>query len=157
MSSYLMNRKQSVRNENGHSTGYRPIASGVPQGSILGPLLFRLFICDLPQVLRHSSCRIYADDTQIYHHFHANDIIAAIARVQMDARAVADWAYANGLELNESETKIMLMGSLPYVVAIEMSSLSQVVINGTRIKYVDSVKNLDVTITPTFNLGPTCG
>ena len=69
----------------------------------------------------------------------------------MDAQAVADWAYANGLERNESKTKIMIMGSLPYVASIDMSSLPQLVINGTRVKYVDNVKNLGVKITPTSN------
>ena len=145
-----MNRKQSVRNENGHPTGYRPIASGVPQDSILDSLLFLLFIRDLPQVLRHSSCRIYADNTQTYHHFYANDIISAIARVQMDAQAVADWAHANGLGLNESKTKIMLMGSMRHIASIDISSLPQAVLNGNRIKYLDSVKSLGVTITPTL-------
>ena len=76
-------------------------ASGVPQGSILGPLLFGLFIRDLSKVLKHFSCRIYADDTQIYHHFRAADI----ARVQTDAQAVGDWATANGLELNEKKQR----------------------------------------------------
>ena len=55
LSSYLMNRKQSVRDENGRPTGYRPVASGIPQVSIL--------IRDLSDVLRHFACRIYADDT----------------------------------------------------------------------------------------------
>ena len=62
-----------------------------------------------------------------------------------------DWVYANGLELNESKTKIIPIGSLPYVATIDMISLPQVVINGNRIKYVDSAKNLGVTITPTSN------
>ena len=108
-----MNRKQTVRDENVCHSGYRPVASVVPQGSIQGPLLFGLFIRNLPDVLRQSSCRIYADHTQIYHNFYASDINAVIARVQMDAQAIADWAYANGLQLNESKTKIMLMSSLP--------------------------------------------
>ena len=45
----------------------------------------------------------------------------------------------------------MLMGSLPFVASIDMSSLPQVTINGTRIKYVDNVKNLGFTMTPTLN------
>ena len=66
------------------------------------PILFGLFIRGLPDFLRHSSYRIYADNTQIYHHFDAFEINAAITRVQTDAQAVADWAFVNGLELNES-------------------------------------------------------
>ena len=116
------------------------VASGVPQGSILGPLLFGLFIRDLPKVLKHFSCRIYADDTPIYHLFRAADIHAAIVRVQPDAQAVADWATAIGLELNEKKTKVMLMGSVPHKAPIDMNSLPPVVINGTNIKYVDRVK-----------------
>ena len=69
----------------------------------------------------------------------------------MDAQAVADWARANGLELNESKIKIMSMGSLPFGASTDMNSLPQVTINGTRIKYADSVKNLGITMTPTFN------
>ena len=91
---YLFLRKQSVRDEHGRPTGFRPVASGVPQGSILGPLLFALFISDLPRVLRHAVCtrlcRKYADDTQIYHHFAITEINEAIARVQADAQAVVD-------------------------------------------------------------------
>ena len=70
----------------------------------------------------------------------------------MDAQAVADWARANGLQLNDSKTKIMLMGSLSFVASIDMNSLPQVAINGTRIKYVDSVKNLCVMITLNWDL-----
>ena len=44
----------------------------------------------------------------MYHHFKASDIHAAIAKVQTDAQAVADWATANGLELNERKTKVII-------------------------------------------------
>ena len=71
LSCYMMNGKQSVRVENDRPSGYRPVASGVSQGSILGPLFFELFIRDLPNNLRLSFCRNYADDMQIYHHFDA--------------------------------------------------------------------------------------
>ena len=60
----------------------------------------------------------------MYHYFDALDISDAIARVQMDAQAIANWAGANGLELNESKNKIMLMGSLPFVTSIDTNSAS---------------------------------
>ena len=53
---------------------------------------------------------------------------------------------------DRSKTKIRLTGSVPYVASIDINSLTQVVINATSIKYVDNVKNLGVTITPTLNL-----
>ena len=101
-----MSRRQSGRDEKGCPTGYRPVASGVPQGIISGPLLFSLFIHDLSKVLRHSSCRVYADDTQFFHHFRVADIQAAIARVRTYAQLVADCATANGLKLDENKTKV---------------------------------------------------
>ena len=72
------------------------MASGYPQGSILGPLLFGLLIHDLRDVLGHSSCKIYADDTQIYDHFSTSDINAAFARIQMVGQAVTI-DYANSI------------------------------------------------------------
>ena len=78
--------------------------------SYLKYVLFGIFIRDLPKTLRYSSCRIYANDTQIHHHFKVADIYAAIARVQTDTQAVADWATANGVELNEKRIKMHAYG-----------------------------------------------
>ncbi|CAB4034758.1 Hypothetical predicted protein, partial [Paramuricea clavata] len=62
---YLSNRNQrvTVLGKTSHSL---PVLSGVPQGSILGPLLFRLYVNDLPQATSSSSIAIYADDTKCY-------------------------------------------------------------------------------------------
>ena len=104
--------------------------SGVPQGSVLGPLLFIIFINDLPQVLRHSRHMIYADDIQIYHHCHANDILHGLAAIQSDAQAVSEWAKANGLSLNLAKCKLMVLGSQFYVSKINYSSLSSILAIG---------------------------
>ena len=94
--------------------GYRPIAAGVPQGSVLGPLLFGLFIRDLSTVLKHCECTQYADDTQIYLHAYSSDLDKAITLIKQDAQAVAAWALRNGLELNARKTKAMIVGSMQY-------------------------------------------
>ena len=61
--SYVTDRKQRVVLEGSHSP-WAPVASGVPQGCILGPLLFTLYIKDIPQSVSVSAVGLYADDTK---------------------------------------------------------------------------------------------
>ena len=62
--SFLKNRKQRVVSNKTESS-WKPVVSGVPQGSVLGPVLFLIYINDLPDHIK-SSCKIFADDTKVY-------------------------------------------------------------------------------------------
>ena len=62
---YLGGRKQRV-SLNGEVSQWNDVKRGVPQGSILGPLLFNVFVNDLPDIVEHSTINLYADDTTIY-------------------------------------------------------------------------------------------
>ena len=64
ISDFLNNRSQTVKVNNALSDP-APVVSGIPQGSILGPLLFIIFINDLPDCVQ-SICKIFADDTKVY-------------------------------------------------------------------------------------------
>ena len=64
--SYLSNRKQQVQIINLFSTNIQTIKKGVPQGSILGPLLFLLYVNDFSSCLNHSSAITFADDTSVF-------------------------------------------------------------------------------------------
>ena len=91
------------------SSSRRPIKFGVPQGSILGPLLFVSYINDLPECLENCSINIYADDTVLYFTSLCSSEINKV--VQDDLNRVAKWMECNKLILNQSKTKTMLFGS----------------------------------------------
>ena len=64
---------------------------------------------------------------------------------------MADWAQANGLELNEKKTKVMITVSILYFDSIDINRLPKIIFNGTSIQYVDKMNNLGVAVTPTLN------
>ena len=82
---------------------------GIPQGTILGPLLFLLYINDLPNCLEHSQARMYADDTNLT--FASNNIDDINYHLNHDLANVNKWLIANRLTLNQSKTEFMLIDS----------------------------------------------
>lgn len=99
--SFLQDRYQIVSFNSHNST--RVITNwGVPQGSILGPLLFLTYINDLPLCLSYSSCILYADDTTILSHH--PDIDSLISNLQSDLFALEYWCLTNKLSINVSKT-----------------------------------------------------
>ena len=93
----------------------QPLTCDVPQGSVLGPWLFSLFINDIAASLTHSNHLIFADDTQIYLSCYPSQIRGALSRIALDASAIARYATDNGLSFNLAESKVLIMGSSRYV------------------------------------------
>lgn len=91
------------------------IGTGVPQGSILGPLLFSLYLSDFRSVLRNCNYNYYADDLQLYLYCEPRDLCDAIRKVNEDIEAVLEWSYANKLILNPDKTQVMIMGTSRYI------------------------------------------
>ncbi|CAB3984509.1 Hypothetical predicted protein [Paramuricea clavata] len=82
---------------------------GVPQGSILGPLLSLLYINDLPECLKNTRPRLFADDTNLTASSHSiTDIEIA---VNSDLENLRNWLMANKLSLNVAKTEFMFIGS----------------------------------------------
>ncbi|CAB3991321.1 Hypothetical predicted protein [Paramuricea clavata] len=106
--SYLQDRKQKCY-VNDVLSGERTINCGGPQGSILGPLLFLIYINDLPQCLKHSTARMYADDTNIT--TTRTSIREIVTHANDDLNNISDWLKANKLSLNVTKTEYMFIGS----------------------------------------------
>ena len=104
--SYLTNRTQVV-NLNGTCSSSSVVKCGVPQGSLLGPLLFLLFINDLPLTLSQiiGSTDMYADDTTICEIGRSRDIIEK--NLQSALLVLEQWCTLNGMVLNTSKTKVL--------------------------------------------------
>ena len=100
--SYLINRTLSVSIEN-HLSSAANISSGVPQGSVLGPLLFILSINDLPLAVGLSSVMLYVDDTVIFSA--ASSIDQLQLNLSLDLNVVSNWLTANGLFLKLKKTE----------------------------------------------------
>ena len=106
--SYLANRQQQCQVNNSLSDK-REIICGVPQGSILGPLLFLIYINDLPNCLTKTTPCLYADDSQIF--ATSNDSVTLANDLNSDLENVTDWLNVNKLQSHPSKTKLMVIGS----------------------------------------------
>ena len=134
ISSNLSNRSQRVRINNILSyKGY--ISSGVPQGSILGPLLFLIYINDLPDVVKYSSPSLFADDLKLLYRDNCYD------NFQSDLDSVETWATQNGLDFHPEKTKFISNNSFIF----------NIYLNGSEICSVDHIKDLGIYISPTLS------
>ena len=130
--SYLSERYQYVAVEDTHSELLRVIC-GVPQGSILGPLLFLLFINDLPKVSKKWKFYLFADDTNIYCESDTVDNVGK--RANSELRKVKKWLDANKLSININKTNYIIFHSpkrpIPPHTSIKIGKK-----HITRVKYV---------------------
>ena len=105
--SYLSGRKQRVK-VNGVFSDWLPVYCGVPQGSLLGPLLFIVFINDLNFSVQLYSLRLYADDTTAY--ASNTDISALELSLNKDLENLSSWFASNYLSVNSKKTQAMILG-----------------------------------------------
>ena len=110
--SYLKNRSCKVNIGKSFSEGLM-LLFGVPQGSILGPILFILYISDIEYIAKCHGFRIhvYADDTQLYIAFEKCNILSTISDIEQCLREIKCWMSHNFLKINEDKTKLLMISS----------------------------------------------
>lgn len=135
LSSYLGRRKQRVV-LNGKVSDWVPVTSGTPEGGHLSPLLFALFVNDLPTVIA-TNCLMFCDDVKIFHKVASlNDVIT----LQNDLNAVGRWAADWRLVLNASKCKA-------FKITLKRNFVdSSYTINGTKLENVKTIRDLGVII-----------
>ena len=103
---YLCERKQRVKLDNTNPQ-WRTVTTGVPQGSLLGPLLFNIYMNDLNYFIEGTSLRLYADDTTAY----ASDISPVVLEyiINSNLQVVCTWLQHNYLQINATKTQTMAM------------------------------------------------
>ena len=146
---YLFNRKASVVYDNTLSEAFT-INSGVPQGSILGPLLFVLFFNDITDVVKNSEIIKYADDTVIY--VADKDIESINRKLTEDMNCMGDWLDENDLILNlkKGKTEALLFGTSQRIKRSEGSL--NIGYKNTTVTVTNEYKYLGVLLDATLNL-----
>ncbi|XP_071652803.1 uncharacterized protein [Temnothorax longispinosus] len=142
--SYLTGRLQAVVDLEGVFSEWLSVTAGVPQGSVLGPLLFSLFINDIGAFLRFTEHLIFADDTQIYRRCLLSQLNAGLQFVAHDVNVVSEFAAANGLTLNLNKSKVLIFGSKGYIKQLNLNDLPLISVGGISIPYVTEARNLGV-------------
>ena len=142
-SNYLSDRKQYIQYDQINKTDYLKVKCGVPQGSILGPLLFLLYINDLHQASNVINPIMYVDDTNVFYS-HGN-IKFLFETVNKELNNVSEWFKANKLSLNTKKTeytffhKLSKKGNIPLL-------LPKLKMDNMIIKRTDQIKFLGVII-----------
>ena len=106
--SYLMERQQRVYANDLYSS-YQTITQGVPQGSVLSPLFYIIYVNDLYKIFKNCKFALYAGDTVLY--ISDNDIAISVKKLQEDIDALSAWCINNGITVITNKTKVMIFGN----------------------------------------------
>ena len=148
--SYLSDRFQAVLID-GIESKLHHLLFGVPQGSVLGPILFILYTSPLADLLKECgvSYHFYADDTQLYISFNLPECQDAIAKMEQCIQKVRIWMADNFLKLNEEKTEVLFFGSKNLLSNIEASPIT---IGSEHIAPTDLARNIGAYLDKYLNM-----
>lgn len=141
--SYLHGRTQVVAV--GESVSHSlPVLTGVPQGSVLGPVLFSMYTAPLDKILGETAdlgYHFYADDTQLYISFTPNTVNNALNTLSSKLTELHSWFTNNKLIVNPSKTEFLIIGTKQQCQKVESTSLN---FQGTNITAAEQARNLGI-------------
>jgi hypothetical protein len=145
LESYLVDRVQTVVVD-GHYSDPVVIPWGVPQGSVLGPILFVLYTKPLTSIIKRHSVtpHSFADDSQLQRSAPPNEIPQLIASMQDCISDVRSWMNSNQLKLNEDKTEVMIVSSVQMSHRLNIPDTMEV--GDCSVPFSTKVKNLGVTL-----------
>ena len=143
--SYLTDRQQFVKLDD-HSSATMQSASGVPQGSVLGPLLFTAYVSPVEELIESHgiSYHQFADDTQLLVAMNVNNAGPALERLANCSTAVQLRFLQNDLQLNADKSEIVILGTAPQLRSA--ANIHEVDVAGSRLQVAPKLKSLGVTI-----------
>ena len=144
LTDYLSDRKQLCF-ANNVTSNTRDMVCGVPQGSILGPMLFLLYINYLENALEHCDVKLYADDTVLYST--SQDEAEAHTNIRNDMGLLFEWYNTNKLTVNIKKTKLMLFGTKGM---LKRAKYHDVFIGNEKLKYVNNFMYLGIKLDNLF-------
>ena len=152
--SYLSDRTQFV-NVNGSTSERHVLKFGVPQGSVLGPLLYSMYTSPLSDIAcKHElSFHFYADDTQLYVTFETsslNDIELSKCKLEACVREIDTWMLLNRLKLNKDKTELLVISSLH----LARPTLSHIHVCDERVLASSKASNIGVLFDESLSMAP---
>jgi hypothetical protein len=141
---YLNERFQRVLVDSNTFSNWLIPETSVPQGSVLGPLLFALYINDISSVLLNCKYHLYADDVQLYIQFPISHCLKAINDMNSDLNRIIEYSKGHNLKLNVEKTQPIMIGSPAYIKRIVSDGIHDITMNGITVPLCASVKNLGV-------------
>jgi exonuclease III len=141
--SYLSGRSQKVV-AGSQESSWESVLNGVPQGSVLGPLLFTILVSDISDVIKRGRYHLYADDTQLYYTCKVEDANKTIAQINSDLENISNYSKRNCLKLNAGKSKYIIIGSRPNLKKLKNTTLDEIKLGPDTIEREYAVKNLGI-------------